>query len=167
MCGPLLQAALKADWPAAKAFLRQYPYCVRVPITKQRDTALHSAVAVKGTSFVEELLKWMTPEDLELRNIDGVTALHVAAQTGDIRIAKEMVNKNKRLPLMNNSRAMKPLHDAAHLGHKHMVDYLFSVTSFEALEPIDRINLLHYTVTAGSYGMSSVLLIVCLRQSIY
>jgi hypothetical protein len=122
-------------------------------------------VAVKGTFFVEELLKWLTPEDLEFRNIDGVTALHVAAQTGDVRIAKEMVKKNERLPLINNSRAMKPLHNAAHLGHKHMVDYLFSVTSFEDLTTVDRINLLHYTVTAGFYGMSYVLLIVCLRQS--
>ncbi|XP_059436324.1 ankyrin repeat-containing protein At5g02620-like [Corylus avellana] len=160
-CGPLLQAALKGDWSAANAFLRQYPGCVRVPITKQRDTALHSAVAVKGTSFVEELLKQMNPDDLQLRNINGATALHVAAQTGDVRIAKKMVEKNKQLPLMNNSQGMKPLHVAAHLGHKHMVNYLFSfsVTSFEDLTTVDRINLLHYTITAGFYGIALQILI--------
>ncbi|XP_059436323.1 uncharacterized protein LOC132169280 [Corylus avellana] len=154
LCGPLLQAALKGDWPAAEAFLRQYPYCVRVPISKQRDTALHSAVAVKGTSFVKELLKQMNPDDLELRNINGVTALHVAAQTGDVRIAKEMVKKNKQLLLIINSQRMKPVHVAAHLGHTHMVDYLFSVTPFQELTTDERINLLHFTVSAGFYGIA-------------
>ncbi|XP_062162843.1 uncharacterized protein LOC133869787 [Alnus glutinosa] len=155
-CGPLLQAAMKGDWEAANAFLNEHPNCVQLPITMEKATVLHSAAAAKHANFVEEVLKWMTPGDLELKTIDGDTALHVAAQTGEVKIAKEMVEKNNELPLIHNDKGMIPLHAAAYKRDRKMVDFLFSdsVTPFQRLITPQRIELLLHIVSAGFYDIA-------------
>jgi ankyrin repeat protein len=100
----------------------------------------------------------MTPDELELKNIHGVTALHYAAQTRVVRIAEEMVKKNKELPFIPDFNGITPLQIAAYQGDRKMVDYLFSVTSFPRLTTPQRITLLLGTISAGFYGMSYVLL---------
>jgi len=146
---------MKGDWEAANAFLNEHPNCVQLPITMEKATVLHSAAAAKHANFVEEVLKWMTPGDLELKTIDGDTALHVAAQTGEVKIAKEMVEINNELPLIHNYKGMIPLHAAAYKRDRKMVDYLFSdcVTPFQRLTTRQRIKLLLLIVSAGFYGM--------------
>jgi ankyrin repeat protein len=146
---------MKGDWLVAKAFLDKHPDCVQLPITMEKATLLHSAAAAKRTYFVQEVLNWMTPGDLELTTIDGDTALHVAAQTGEVKIAKEMVEKNNELPLIKNYKEMIPLHAAAYKRDRKMVDFLFSdsVTPFSRLTTPQRIELFLLTVSAGFYGM--------------
>jgi ankyrin repeat protein len=146
---------MKGDWEAAKAFLDKCPDCVLLPITMEKATVLHSAAAAKHANFVEEVLKWMTPGDLELKTIYGDTALHFAAQAGEVKIAKEMVEKNNELPLIHNNKEMIPLHTAADKRDRKMVDFLFSdsVTPFQRLTTDQRIELLLLTVSAGFYGM--------------
>jgi hypothetical protein len=160
LCAPLLQAVMKGDWPSAKAFIEKHTDCVRVPITHEQESALHIAAVTKHTGFIEELLKLMNPEDLELKTKRGVTALHFAAQTGVVRNAKLMLKKNNRLSLIDNGEELTPLHFAAVRGERNMVAYLFldSVTPFSRLTTRQRIKLLLGTVSAGLYGMSYVLL---------
>jgi hypothetical protein len=93
VCVPLLLAAMKGDWAATKAFLKKHPDYVNLPITIEKATVLHCAAAVKRTYFVEKVLEWMTPGDLELTTTDGDTAINVA---------EEMVEKNNELPLIRN-----------------------------------------------------------------
>jgi len=157
---------MKGDWEAAKAFLDKYPDCVLFPITMEKATVLHSATAAKHADFVEEVLKWMTPGDLELKTIDGDTALHVAAQTGEVKIAKEMVEKNNELPLIHNHKDMIPLHAAAYKRDRKMVDFLFSdsVTPFQRLTTPQRIELLLLIVSAGFYGMP--LIYICFWKTL-
>jgi hypothetical protein len=100
----------------------------------------------------------MTPDELELKNILGVTAFHYAAQTRVVRIAEEMVKKNKELPFITDFNGSTPLQIAACQGDRKMVDYLFSVTSFPRLTTPQRTDLLLGTISAGFYGMSYVLL---------
>jgi len=151
-CGPLLQAAIKGDWPAAKAFLEKNPDCVRAPITKEQGTALHNAVVAQRTTFIKELLKRMNPEDLELRTIQGVTALHFAAQSGIVRIAEQLVKINDKPLLFRDSIGRTPLLYAVDLGHRNMVSYLFSVTHFQHLSADERITLLLGTIFYDMYG---------------
>jgi ankyrin repeat protein len=91
-------------------------------------------VAAKQTTFVTKLLKQMTdPRDLEIESIYKFTALHVAAETGVVRMAKEIVEKNEELLVKNDNRGLKPLLIAAHLGHRNMVSYLLPKTRVERL----------------------------------
>jgi hypothetical protein len=55
--------------------LEEYPGAIREPITERDQTILHIAIAAKCSSFVKELLQWMTPDDLELKDTNGDTAL--------------------------------------------------------------------------------------------
>jgi ankyrin repeat protein len=148
---------MKGNWRHANAFLEKNPDFVNSPITIEQATVLHSAAAAKKTYFVKEVLKLMNPSDLELTTIDGDTALHVAAQTGEVRIAEAMVKKNNGLPLIYNHKQMTPLHAAAYKRDRKMVDYLFSdsVTPFTQLTTPQRVELLVLIVSAGFYGMSS------------
>lgn len=152
-CSPLLQAALKGDWPAAKALIDEHPDWVRAPITEDRTTALHTAAIAKHTTFVKEVLKRMTPIDLQLTNLGGATALHFAAQTGIVRIAEEMVKMNNELPSITDGQEMTPLYVAAFFGHRKMVDYLFSFTYFlPSTSNYQCSQLLLATISAGFYG---------------
>ncbi|XP_059440569.1 uncharacterized protein LOC132173025 [Corylus avellana] len=152
--GPLLHAAVKGDWPAAKAFLEKYPDCARAPITKQQGTALNNAVVAQRTTFTKELLKWMTQKDMEIRNIKGATALHYAAQSGIVEIAEQLVKVNSKPLLIHDYEENIPLHIAACQGNTNMVSYLFSMTPFEHLTANDRIRLLLDTIYNDMYDIA-------------
>ncbi|XP_059436315.1 ankyrin repeat-containing protein ITN1-like [Corylus avellana] len=140
-CGLLLHAAIKGDWPAAKAFLEKYPHCVRANVSKEEGTALHEAVVAQQTTFIKELLKLMTPEDLELRTKEGATALHFAAQSGIVKIAEYLVKINNKPLLIDDCDERTPLQYAVELGrHRNMVSYIFSVTPLKQLTAHQRSN---------------------------
>ncbi|XP_059436318.1 ankyrin repeat-containing protein NPR4-like [Corylus avellana] len=165
---------MKGNWRDAKAFLEKYPDYVNRPITIEQATVLHCAAAAKRANFVKEVLKLMTPKDLELKTIDGLTALHVAAKTGVVRIAQEMVKKNRELPLIHDGNERTPLdhpivadddgdestplHVAAFERDRNMVDYLLSVTPFSQLTTRQRIHLLLDIVSAGFYDIALIIL---------
>ena len=95
----------------------------------------------------------MTEEDLALQNKDGNTAICFAAATGIVEIAKVMVDKNKKLPMIRGNQGKTPLYMAALFGHRDMVSYLYEVTDFESLTHEERISLLLGTISADLYGM--------------
>ncbi|KAF5444716.1 hypothetical protein F2P56_033824 [Juglans regia] len=153
---PLLLAALEDDWKSAKAFIGKDRDCVRAAITEEQRTALHSAVATKNTRFVKELVKLMKPEDLELKDNLGCTALYFAAQSRIVAIAKEMVEKNKELPAIPKDDAERlPLYAAVKTGNRDMVSYLYSFTPLgkEDMNSKDRIELLNAAISTELYGM--------------
>ena len=89
----LYRAALEGNWDKAKRVVEEYPEAIRDSITETRDV-LHIAFASKHTSFVKEVVRFLTDEDLERINVNGDTALCFAAKLGTVKIAKEMVKKN-------------------------------------------------------------------------
>jgi hypothetical protein len=154
-CRPLLQAAIKGDWPAAKAFLKENRDYVRAPITKEKATTLHIAAAAQHTAFITEMLKLIvsTPKDLELmKTTSGFTALHSAAQSGSVRIAKQLVEMNNKLLSIQDVNEDIPLIVAAYQGHTNMVSYLFALTGLEHLSHGKRTELLEYTIYNDMYG---------------
>ncbi|XP_059438691.1 ankyrin repeat-containing protein ITN1-like isoform X2 [Corylus avellana] len=156
-CALLLRAALKGDWAAAKPFLKNKSDCLQAHITKEEATTLHIAATAGHTTFVEELLKLVgpiQPEDLESKTNYGFTALHSAAQSGNVRIAMQLVKINDKLLLNTCNMANAPLIVAAYLGHTSMVSYLFSVTPFEELTKEKRIDLLHVTIYNDMYDIA-------------
>lgn len=99
-------------------------------------------------------MKLMTPEDLEFKTKSSMTVLHFAARSGMVKVAKEMVEMNNKLPLIRNRYGRTPLQAAARLGHRDMVSYLLSVTPFEQLTTFQRIELLLSTISTDLYGMA-------------
>ncbi|XP_062162204.1 uncharacterized protein LOC133869263 [Alnus glutinosa] len=154
----LYQAALKGDWPVAKALIKKYPDILGRPITEGNDTALHIAVLAERTAFVKQLVKWMTPDHIALQNQDKNTALCFAAGSGIVLIAKEMVEMNKKLPLIRGSDERTPLYTAALHGRRNMVSYLYSVTPFEDLTPAERIDILVATISTDMYDVALTIL---------
>ncbi|XP_059438662.1 ankyrin repeat-containing protein NPR4-like isoform X2 [Corylus avellana] len=156
-----LATALKGDWQAAKILIEKYRDLVRSPITERNETALHIAVAAKQATFVKELVKHMTSEDIELKNKNGNTALCFAAFAGGskvVSIAKEMVKKNKKLPSVRGRKEKTPLYFAASNGRRKMVSYLYDVTPFEDLKPIERIDILVATISTDMYDIALTIL---------
>ncbi|KAI8011826.1 Ankyrin repeat-containing protein ITN1 [Camellia lanceoleosa] len=154
ICLPLYQAALKGDWKAANGVIEILPTVIRSSITKGWETALHIAAAAKRIHFVEELVGLMNPEDLELQNSNGNTALCFAAAAGTVRIAEVMINKNECLPMICGSQGMTPLYMAALLGHSDMVWYLYQKTKSEDLSDEDRIGILNTCVSTDLYDVA-------------
>ncbi|XP_059436339.1 uncharacterized protein LOC132169299 [Corylus avellana] len=156
-CALLLRVALKGDWAAANPFLKNKSDCLRARITKEEATTLHIAATAGHTAFVEELLKLMEliqPEDMELKTNYGFTVLHSAAQSGNVRIAMQLVKINNELLLKTCDMANAPLIVATYLGHTSMVSYLFSETPLEKLIEEKRIELLHVTIYNDMYDIA-------------
>ena len=142
--------------------VQKYPQAIRDSITEKRESILHIAFASKQIAFVKKVVGFLTDEDLERINVEGNTALCFAAKIGTVSIAKEMVKKNNRLPLIRSREGSTPLHIAALFRYKEMVSYLFSVTSFEGLSPCERFAIFVATISNDMYGMLHISITVSL-----
>ncbi|XP_035545392.1 uncharacterized protein LOC108983575 isoform X2 [Juglans regia] len=150
----LYKAALKGDWPAAKEVIDKYPDAVTYSITRRKDKVLHIAAAAEHTGFVKELVKRMDQDGLALPNLHGNTAICFAAASGIVPIAEEMVKKNIELPMIRGSKRMTPLYMAVLQGRRNMVAYLYSVTAFIRLTPLERIDILVACISSDLYEIA-------------
>nr|XP_043615143.1 uncharacterized protein LOC122587124 isoform X2 [Erigeron canadensis] len=125
---PSYKATMDGDWKAAKVILDRRPELVRFSITESCETVLHIAVLGKSYWFVEYLVSLMEKDDLELQNVDGQTALCLAAMAGEVKIARILVTKNRALLEIPDSQGMLPLYMAALYGRHDMVQYLYQIS---------------------------------------
>ena len=173
-CLTLYRAALNGNWREARVILDRYPDdFIRASITEMDDTVLHIASATKHTTFVEEVVRLLSGNDLAQKNKCGDTAICIAAESGIVTIAKEMLNKNRGLILIRNSKERTPLHAAALFGRRDMVAYLLPETPFKnltyserketlgpledlLLSPSEKMDILVATITHDMYGMPHI-----------
>ena len=106
------------------------------------------------------MVRFLNEQDLERTNIDGETALCFAAKLGIVTIAKELVEKNRRLPLICSDEGRTPLYIAVLFGHRDMASYLCTVTSFKDLILTARTEILVATITYDMYGMPRISIIL-------
>lgn len=94
----MYKAVRSGHWKVAEEFLKTRPYEV---ITPKDQTALQVAVAVAVAAGhmhrVEKLMELMKPEELEIRDNDGYTALMSAVVRGKHRSAECVLRKNQKL----------------------------------------------------------------------
>jgi hypothetical protein len=135
--GPLLDLykyAHKGDWDATKHYLSRYPNAKKAKIKPYGGTALHVAASAGNLKVVEELVKMMSEEELEIQDFQGLTALFTAATVGITKMAECLVSKNEKLvTLVNKDANQIPLVEACKRNHKDMTLYLYSVTPFKFL----------------------------------
>ncbi|KAF7820244.1 ankyrin repeat-containing protein NPR4-like [Senna tora] len=107
-----------------------------VSLTPSGQTCLHVAALFRHLDLAVELVKLSPKQNLEIVDSFGNTPLTIAIVTGDIGIAKCMVQKNTKIlgiatPPLNEL----PVSMAFRYGHKEMGRYLYSVTPLEFLMP--------------------------------
>ncbi|CAL9014026.1 unnamed protein product [Prunus brigantina] len=124
----------KGDWDLAKEYLSRNPEAIRERYLIPCMTALHLAVAFEHVNMAKALVELMTGEDLEIQDVDGLTAMAYAAIKGITQLAKCMIEKNKKLLILPSPPENKiPLLLAYSIGHWELARYLYSVTPLDAL----------------------------------
>lgn len=131
----LIKALQSGDWNTANDFLKLHPNALSAKITFMGKTALHIAVLAGHVQIVEELVKQMSKENLEIQDIHGQTALHETTFAGNYQMAECMLRKNKHLVSIGNLDGRLPVVIAMECGYKEMARYLYSFTPLEDLMP--------------------------------
>ncbi|KAI3925854.1 hypothetical protein MKW92_019335 [Papaver armeniacum] len=127
----LFTAAYWGDWDDAKEYFETHPDSITKPITSDLETALHVSVRFKEWSFVEDIVKFASPDVLEAKEKSGFTALHMAAAHGNIKAAESMVKKNRKLIMLRDNDGNIPLETAISNvsdGQDKTVKYLYIAT---------------------------------------
>jgi ankyrin repeat protein len=136
MNGPLqtlYKYAYNGDWDAMKTYLSRYPNARKAKLKPYGGTVLHVAAYSGHLRVVEELVKLMSVEELEIQDNQGNTGLSSAAFVGKRKMAECLVRKNKHLVTFVNAHNQIPLVQACLSDWKDMALYLYSVTPFEFL----------------------------------
>jgi len=122
--------AASGNWREASSYYKIHPYWWRIPLNGVGITALHVAVSMEQTSFVEKLMHCMDKEDLENYKTEGKTAFCLAAMSGNVEIAKILFCKNPWLLwIRDDQNHMLPIQIASSEGHIPMTKFLFEKTS--------------------------------------
>ena len=127
----LYKALQIGDWNAANEFLDRHPLAISAKITVKEKTALHVAAEAGQVYIVEELVKRMSEENLEIKDIDGFTALALAAYKGNYPIAECMLEKNENLIRIATNVGDIPVVLALFNGHLKLARYLYLLTPLE------------------------------------
>ncbi|CAK7325281.1 unnamed protein product [Dovyalis caffra] len=109
--------AYAGNWDSVKRFLDHHPNAINAKITSYGGTALHVATVGGNVKVVEKLVEFMSPEDLEIVDNYGFTALSYAACQGTTKMVKCMITKNKKLLNLPDGRGRIPR--IASLEHKN------------------------------------------------
>ena len=131
----LYKALQIGNWNAAKEFLGRHPHAISAKITVTDKTALHVAAEAEHVHIVEEMVKQMSEENLEIKDIYGYTALARAAYNGNHRMAECMLGKNENLISIGDGDGYIPVVMALLNGHLKLARYLYLLTPPEILLP--------------------------------
>ncbi|MED6161835.1 hypothetical protein PIB30_064494 [Stylosanthes scabra] len=157
----LYRAAISGDWVKASSHNQTHPNWMRIPLTDDGDTALHMAVSMEQTTFVEKLIMLMSVEDMEILKVDGNTAFSMAAISGNVEIAKLLLQKNPRLAWIKGHKNMLPIELASSVNQPLMVSFLFQRTTddIDVLLHVpfpDIVRLFFLALTTNTYSKSSI-----------
>ncbi|KAK4254675.1 hypothetical protein QN277_010023 [Acacia crassicarpa] len=153
ICVPLHKAALKGDWKAVNQIMERDSTLLTVAITRGWLTVLHVAAGANHVHLVEELVKKMEDNDLELQDYKGNTALCFAAASGNTKIAETMVQKNVLLPTIRGGQGVTPVVMAALQGKREMALYLYPKT-YETFGDWDWSILFFISIRYGIYDLA-------------
>ncbi|KAG4384158.1 hypothetical protein AAZX31_13G208000 [Glycine max] len=149
------------NWNKASSYFKIHPYWWRISLSARGITALHIAVIMEQTSFVQKLVECMDVQDLEICMADRNTAFCLAAISGNKKIAEILFGKNPRLLWIRGQKDMLPIQLASSAGHIKMTEFLFQKTE-EDLHNIlpfqDVVKLFFSTITNSIYTVTSKLL---------
>ncbi|KAI4332625.1 hypothetical protein L6164_017519 [Bauhinia variegata] len=153
ICKPLYNLVLQGNWKKVSEILEKKPELRTAAITKGWKTILHVAAGTHHVHFVEELVKLMQKDELELQDYNGNTALFSAASTGNLQIAGILVKNNESLPTIRGNESVFPVQLAALQGQSGMAWYLYK-KSFEMFDEEDYNKLFLACIKNGIYDLA-------------
>ena len=92
------------------------------PTAKTPDISIHDAAKIGNIEAIKQHL--VAGADVDFRNQQGFTPLHVAAQKGHNKVAELLIAKGANINTSGRLIGTTPLDSAALLGHKEMVELL-------------------------------------------
>ncbi|KAF3451780.1 hypothetical protein FNV43_RR07876 [Rhamnella rubrinervis] len=133
-------AALKGKWSEVTSFYEKSKELVLSPLTATGDTALHVAVISESgnTDVLKSLLYMLESESkylplpfessesspFQIKSEYGLTALHVAAATGNLEAAELLLYYDEKLLPLKTDKEETALFLAAAFGQRKMVRFL-------------------------------------------
>ncbi|XP_024159733.2 uncharacterized protein LOC112167019 [Rosa chinensis] len=99
----------------------------------------------------------MNVEDLALQDVNGNTALCIAAAAGSLDIVQILIQKNKSLLSIRGGKDMTPAYMAVVLGQSEMAWHLYAESN-TMLEKTDRENLFFSCINNCLYDLALPLL---------
>ncbi|MED6198218.1 hypothetical protein PIB30_064047 [Stylosanthes scabra] len=157
----LRKAVTSGNWNEASSYDKTHPgYWVHTPLTMNGDIALHIAVTMQHTHFVEKLVQHMSLQDMEIVNADGNTAFSIAVISGNMEITKILLNKNPGLVWIRGQKDhMLPIQLACKASHLGIVDFLFERMPLATLPSHQDIAILFFlALNCNNYTVASKLL---------
>ncbi|KAI4332607.1 hypothetical protein L6164_017502 [Bauhinia variegata] len=127
-------------------------------ITNGWKTILHVAAGTDHVHFIEELVKLMRKDELELQDYNGNTALFCTATTGNLQIAELLISKNESLPTVRGKESIFPVQLAALQGQSGMAWCLCEKT-FPMFEDVDWNKLFVACIKNGIYGATQTIVL--------
>ncbi|KAL2340244.1 hypothetical protein Fmac_008184 [Flemingia macrophylla] len=152
-CVPLHIHTLQGNWKAANEIFEERPELKTAAIANGWPTVLHIAAGTNHIPFVEELLKIIDGDAMELQDQKGNTAFCFVAASGNWRIADLMLNKNPSLAHIPGGNGMFPVHFAALQGRCPMACKLYPKTK-EAFVDADRELLFFTCIKTHNYHLA-------------
>jgi len=92
------------------------------PTAKALDISIHDAAQIGNIEAIKQHL--VAGAEVDFRNQQGFTPLHVAAQKGHNKVAELLIAKGANVNTSGRLIGTTPLDSAALLGHKEMVELL-------------------------------------------
>ncbi|CAN6694003.1 unnamed protein product [Malus baccata var. baccata] len=114
----LFRIVMQRKWEAVVRTYKLNKKAHGAKITKSGDTALHVAVSDGQEKHVEELVKQITKEQLQIQNERGNTPLHIAAWMGNVKLCCCLAEAQPSLVITFNVDNETPLFLAAVYGKK-------------------------------------------------
>ncbi|CAN6561245.1 unnamed protein product [Malus baccata var. baccata] len=114
----LFRIVMQRKWEAVVRTYKLNKKAHGAKITKSGDRALHVAVSDGQEKHVEELVKQITKEQLQIQNERGNTPLHIAAWMGNVKMCCCLAEAQPSLVITFNVDNETPLFLAAVYGKK-------------------------------------------------
>ncbi|RDX97396.1 Ankyrin repeat-containing protein [Mucuna pruriens] len=153
LCVPLHKHALEGNWAAARDILEKDSRLKDAAIASGWPTLLHIAAGTNHVSFVEELLKMLTNEQIALQDMKGNTAFCFAVASGNMHIVQLLMKRNPFLPTIRGGGDHTPIHFAVMQGKFDMAQFLYTETK-EIFEHQDRKSLFFISIKTGNYDLA-------------
>ncbi|TXG68396.1 hypothetical protein EZV62_003331 [Acer yangbiense] len=103
---PLYRAIREKKWKRVEDFVANNPEALHDDITETGENIFHFLGQFnEAIGLVNKFLIKVPPESLERTNIEGITALTIAALSGNTEAAKAFVNKNIKLLSIKHKEA--------------------------------------------------------------
>ncbi|KAL5822399.1 hypothetical protein ACOSQ4_020299 [Xanthoceras sorbifolium] len=128
---PLYRAIREHNWKAVEDLVNNDPEALYANITEFGQNIFHLLGQFDDAiGLVEKFVLRVPPESLERENVQGVTALVIAAVSGNTKAAKAFVGRHEKLLSVRHGKdELLPIHAAAISSRKETVEYLISVTA--------------------------------------